>query len=179
MNDSTRRLIHVALFAAVMAVSAFIRIPVGPVPLTLQSAAALTAGYVLGPAGGAASMALYMAVGLAGVPVFAQGGGPMYVLTPTFGYILGFIACAALTGWLAGLNRRGSVPAAYAIMLAGLTAIYIPGVIWLGITLGWLVPAPLPFVRILQAGLLIPLPGNLITAIPAAVVSIRLREKLS
>lgn len=179
MHSRTRSLTLAALFAAVLAVSAYIRIPVGPVPLTLQTAAALIAGYSLGPAWGAAATLLYTAVGLAGLPVFASGGGPAYVLSPTFGYILGFTLCAVVTGLLARFNRRGGAVTAYFLMLAGIAAIYLPGVLWLIMSMRWLTDSPAGTGALLKIGLLVPLPGDLVTAVPAAVISVRLRKILA
>ena len=179
MITRTHIVTRVALFAAVMTVVAQIRIPLGPVPFTLQTFGALTAGYCLGPAAGAAAMLLYTAVGLAGLPVFASGGGPAYVLTPTFGYIIGFILCAAVTGFLARFNRRESLITAYLFMLAGLAAVYIPGILWLVVSLHWIADVPAPVVNLLQIGLLVPLIGDLITTVPAAALSVRLRKVLT
>jgi len=176
MFRSTAAITRTALFAAVMAVSAYIRIPLGVVPLTLQSTAVLIAGYTLGPVQGAAAAILYTAVGLAGLPVFASGGGPAYVLSPTFGYILGFTVCAWMTGFLARFNRRNSTMTAYLIMVACLSGIYLPGVLWLIAAMHWIAAVPTPVMTLLKIGLLIPLIGDLITTIPAAVIAIRLRK---
>jgi len=162
-----------------MSVSAYIRIPIGPVPLTMQTFAVQLTGYCLGARGGAAATLLYTAVGLAGIPVFASGGGLAYVLSPTFGYILGFTACALVTGILARFNKQGSVFTAYIIMLTGLVGIYIPGILWLIVALRWIAEVPAPVATLLKAGLLIPLIGDLITTIPAAALSVRLRKILS
>ena len=179
MQTRTRSITLAALFAAILAVSAYIRIPIGPVPLTLQTSAALIAGYALGPAAGAAATLIYTAVGLAGLPVFTSGGGPAYILSPTFGYILGFTLCAVITGLIARVNRSGSAITAYILMLAGIAAIYIPGIIWLFMSMHWLSGASPDTGTLLKIGLIIPLPGDLVTAIPAAVISVRLRKILS
>jgi len=178
MYQRTRTLTRVALFAALMSVASYIKLPLGPVPLTMQTFVALVAGYVLGPGQASVSMILYTAVGLAGLPVFSSGGGPAYILSPTFGYIIGFTACAAVTGSLAPLNRNKSVIIAYCIMLAGLAAVYIPGVTWLVLSLNWIADVPAPVANLLKAGLVIPLAGDLVTTIPAAVLSVRLKEIL-
>ena len=178
MTRSTNNLTRIALFAAILALTAFIRIPAGPVPLTLQSTAALLCGYCLGPRRGAAATLLYTAVGLAGLPVFASGGGPAYILSPTFGYIIGFTACAIVAGALAPLNPRGSALFAYLIMLAGLGALYLPGLVWLYGMLRHVAGAPADVASILQAGLFIPLIGDLVKTIPAAVIGVRLRALL-
>ena len=76
MTSSTRNLTLTALFAALISVSAFLRIPAGAVPLTMQSAAVLITGFSLGPGRGFAATILYTALGLAGLPIFSSGGGP-------------------------------------------------------------------------------------------------------
>ncbi len=175
MTQRTNHLTLTALFAAILAVAAFIRIPAGPVPLTLQSTAALLCGYCLGPSRGAAATLLYTAVGLAGIPVFTSGGGPAYLVSPTFGYILGFTTCALATGFLARYNPRHSAPGAYLIMLAGLAALYIPGVLWLYLSLHVIMGAPTSVATIIQTGLTIPFIGDIFKTIPAAIIGVKLR----
>ena len=89
-----------ALFIALVAVGAFIRIPVGTDVYTLQFLFTLLAGVLLGARLGAVAVGVYVLMGLVGIPVFASGGGPSYVLQPTFGYLVGFICQAYLTGAL-------------------------------------------------------------------------------
>lgn len=91
-----------ALFAALMAAAAFVQIPFPLVPLTFQTVVSVLAGLLLGAKKGAISMAVYMVIGLIGLPVFSAGGGIYYVLKPSFGYILGFIPAAAVAGLIAG-----------------------------------------------------------------------------
>lgn len=178
MPSPTRTLTRTALMAALMAISAFIRIPLGPIPLTLQSPLVLIAGYCLGPRQGALAMVLYIAVGLLGLPVFSSGGGPAYVLSPTFGYLLGFVAAAIMAGFAAHINRRDSVTAAYLLMLASLSGIYLPGLLWLMVAMRWIAEVPPDVMTLLRTGLFIPLIGDLVTTIPAAVIGIRLRQQI-
>ena len=178
MSRKTNNITRTALFASIIAVSAFIRIPIGPVPLTLQSTAVLVAGYCIGPVQGAAAAVIYTIVGLAGVPVFASGGGPAYVFNPTFGYILGFTVCAWLAGFLARFNKHGSVVIAYLIMAVSLSGIYLPGVIWLIISMNWIADVPTPVVSLLKIGFIIPLIGDLLTTVPAAYVVVKLKRIL-
>ena len=91
-----------ALFVALMAASAYIQIPFPMVPLTFQTVVSVLSGLMLGARKGAISMTVYMLIGLTGIPVFTAGGGIYYVLKPSFGYILGFIAAAAVAGIVAG-----------------------------------------------------------------------------
>jgi biotin transport system substrate-specific component len=127
-----RRAFGVALGAAVGAASAQVVVPVpfSPVPMTLQPLAVLAVGGVLGAAGGASSLALYLALGLLGFPVFAGGGaGLMHVLGPTGGYLLAFPAAAAVAGAVAvpGADGRTSLLRALAGCTLGLALIHLGG----------------------------------------------------
>lgn len=95
-----------ALFVALMTAAAYIRIPFPFVPLTFQTAVAILSGLLLGVKKGAVSMSAYAAAGIIGLPVFASGGGFSYVLMPSFGYILGFIAAATAAGAIVGGKNR-------------------------------------------------------------------------
>ena len=76
---STKSLILCSLFAALIAVGAFIKIPIPVVPFTLQVLFTTLAGLLLGPKLGAISVGIYLLIGLIGIPVFTQGGGPSYI----------------------------------------------------------------------------------------------------
>jgi hypothetical protein len=109
-----RRALLLALFALLTALGAYVAVPlpVGPVPLSLQTLFVLLCGLLLGPRLGAAAQAAYLTAGFVGLPVFAQGfGGPGVLLGPTGGYLIAFPAAAALarlgggTGAAAGRQR--------------------------------------------------------------------------
>jgi biotin transport system substrate-specific component len=119
--------------ALIVAASAQVVIPLPftPVPITSSTFGVLLAAAVLGAARGPISMAFYLGLGAAGIPVFQQAhGGMAYVFGVTGGYVFGFIAAAALVGWLArrGLNRTpiGTIKA----FVAGSLMIYAFGVPW-------------------------------------------------
>lgn len=121
------RLAECALFVVLMVVAAFIKIPFPLVPLSFQTVVAVSAGLLLGPWWGAASVAVYVFLGLLGLPVFASGGGFAYVLNLTFGYIVGFIFAA----FVAGIVRGRSTPKLWRLILAavcGFLANYLIGV---------------------------------------------------
>ena len=101
MSISTRQLTATAMISALTAVSSFLTIPIGPVPATMQSCVVLAAGPLLGARLGAISQLVYLMMGFAGLPVFAGGkAGLGIVLTPSFGFLVGFIATAYVTGRL-------------------------------------------------------------------------------
>ena len=87
MKNKVNDLVMISLFAALTAVGAFIKIPIPHVPLTLQTLMVMFAGLILGSRRGALSQLLYLVIGLLGIPIFAQGGGPGYVLQPSFGFL--------------------------------------------------------------------------------------------
>ena len=85
----TKDLVLCAMFVALIAVGAFIKVPVPVVPFTLQLLFTMLAGLLLGPANGALAVVVYIVLGLVGLPIFTQGGGPGYIFQPSFGYIIG------------------------------------------------------------------------------------------
>ena len=98
VTDAALVLAGVALVALLAKVSFFI----GPIPITGQTLGVIVVGAALGAKRGAASLTTYMLLGLAGLPIFAGPiAGPAYVLSPSFGFILGFIPAAFVAGWFA------------------------------------------------------------------------------
>lgn len=97
----THRLSLAALMCALTAVCALIQIPLPPVPLSLALFGVHMTGALLGGRWGACSLAAYVLLGGAGLPVFAGfAGGPAALFGPTGGFLFGYIPCAALTGFL-------------------------------------------------------------------------------
>ena len=128
---STKRLVSIAIFVALMIVSAFIKIPLGPVPFTLQSLIALMSGIVLGKKDGPIAMLVYTLIGLIGLPAFTVGGGPGYILYPTFGFILGFILIAFISGLIyEKIKIANSYVKGIVSTLIGAMVLYIPGLIY-------------------------------------------------
>jgi len=131
----------VSVFAALVVVLSLVpAIPVGAlgVPITLQTLGIMLAGLVLGPGRGLAAVAVYVGIGLAGLPVFAGGVGGLAVLAgPTVGYVLGWFPGTVLTGVVAVLalrRRRGRLPLLIlAAVLGGVVVTYLAG--WIGLML--------------------------------------------
>jgi len=125
--------------AAFVALCAQVSIHLGftPVPITLQTFAVLLVGAAYGTLLGTASLLLYMLVGIAGAPVYAEYKSGWEVFSgATGGYIVGFVVAAALTGYLAerGWDRRFS--SSISVMLTGSVVIYGCGLVWLPHSLG-------------------------------------------
>lgn len=167
-SPALRRALAVVAFAALTAAGARVALPLPgtPVPFTFQVAAVLLAGFLLGPRLGAASQGAYLAAGLAGLPVFAAGGGAAYLLGPTGGYLLAYPLAAAAVGWIAG--RGSGLGSDVAGLAAGVAVIYAGGVAWLGVATG---PE-----AALAAGVLPFLVPDLLKALLALLVGRRLRS---
>jgi biotin transport system substrate-specific component len=133
-----RRVVAVGLGALVVALSAQIVVPVpfSPVPMTLQPLAVLVVGGLLGGAAGLGALLLYIALGIAGLPVFAAGGsGVARLLGPTGGYLLAFPLAAWITGMVTTpVVGRGELPRAAGVIrvlvacAVGMVVIHVGGV---------------------------------------------------
>lgn len=169
-NKKVYLMIITALFTALTAVGAFIRIPTPTVAFTLQILFVFLAGILLGPAWGALSQLLYVLLGLIGVPVFTGGGGLGYVFQPSFGFLLGYIGGAALTGWIARRGRPGLLRLALACG-AGLAVIYAIGLPYMAWVLNVHLAKNLPLSYILINGCLVFLPWDGIKLAAAVALS--------
>ncbi len=110
-----------------------IHTPLSPVPFTLQTFAVLVAGAVLGSMRSTVAMALYLAVGVAGVPWFAHGTSGSH--DPSFGYIIGFILAAGVVGRLSERRADRHVLSTAAQFVVGSVLVYAVGATWLAIDL--------------------------------------------
>ena len=124
-----RRLIEIAIGAAVVALAAQVAVPVplSPVPMTLQPLAVLAVGGLLGAAGGVAALVLYLVLGMVGLPVFAGGAaGAVHLIGPTGGYLLAFPVAAGIVGAL--LGRSSGVLRVLLACALGMVVIHVGGV---------------------------------------------------
>ncbi|MDA8313724.1 MAG: biotin transporter BioY [Actinomycetota bacterium] len=133
-----------------------------PVPITGQTLGVLLAGAALGSRRGAAAMAFYAVAGVAGIPWFA-GHAHGYV-GASFGYVVGFVLCAGLCGYLAERGADRSIAKSIPAMVAGELVIYLCGVTWLALSLH------LGIARALALGLVPFVVGDALKAALAAVV---------
>jgi biotin transport system substrate-specific component len=175
---SARELSFVALFAALTGIGGFIRIPIPYVPLTMQTLMVMFSGLILGGKLGALSQLVYILVGLMGIPIFAHGGGPGYVLQPTFGYLLGFVCGAYIIGNIT--ERRASLKHSmlFLALVAGTLAIYVPGVAVLYLNLNFIQQKAVSLSTAIKIGCLVVLPGDLIKIGLVLYLGPLLRQKL-
>ncbi|WP_051586319.1 biotin transporter BioY [Selenomonas sp. AE3005] len=167
---NTRELVLCGLFIALITAGTFIRIPVGTDVYTLQFLFTLLAGLVLGARLGAITVSAYVLLGLLGVPVFASGGGPAYILQPTFGYLLAFI----LQAWLGGFYARQVSTVSYGRLLAanllGMVIVYVIGISWFYLFSNYVIDTPIPlWTAIFYCGVLQVIPDFLLCLAAAAI----------
>src|SRR4030042_1361982 len=129
--EKLRWIVLSSLMAGLMAVGAYIHIPVGPIPVVLTNLFVLLAGLLLGSRWGIASAGLYLFVGAIGMPVFYGGkGGLAHLLGPTGGYLFGFALCAWIAGFISERIRHRLGGEILAVIIGSLI-IYGLGVPWL------------------------------------------------
>ena len=172
-----RNLILTALFAALTAIGAFIRIPFAFSSITLQFFFTTMAGVLLGARWGAASQAVYVLLGLVGLPIFTQGGGFSYVLQPTFGFLVGLIPAAWLIGYMS--RKKSGFWWLCLSCLAGLCVLYLIGMPYMAVILNVYLAKGMSLRSLLMAGMLPFLPGDMVKIAVTALLCGRLRPVLS
>ncbi len=171
---SVRDLCHISLFATLTAVSGYISVPLpfSPAPVTAQTLAVMLAGGLL-PAGHAAlSILIFIIMGIAGLPVFSGGAsGPGYFVGKTGGYLIGFLAGAALISLLKGKNP-GFLRLVAAYGIGGILVVYFFGVLWLDFV------TKIGISKSIMAGALPFIPGDVLKVIAAAFITLRLKKHI-
>ncbi|MCR4579080.1 MAG: biotin transporter BioY [Treponema sp.] len=179
-----------ALFAAIICVGSFMRIPLGPVPIVLQNALAILTGALLGGALGGAPTAIFLLAGLIGLPVYSGGtSGPAVWAGPTGGFLPGYLLGAILAGFISGrpsisekkLSWKTTIRVSLGI-LAGMVILYLPGLIHFA---RWAagagkVPAEKSLLAYTMGACLIPyIPGDLLKIVVAIPVALKVRPILA
>ena len=170
--EKMRSVVLCSLMAALMAVGAFIQVPIGPVPIVLTNLFVLLTGLLLGARWGTASAALYLLVGALGLPVFSGGrGGLAHLFGPTGGYLFGFVLSAWITGFISGCFRR-SISGSLLAVIFGSLVIYGLGVPWLKII------THMTWNKAWMVGMVPFLPGDVLKAISAVILFRSLKPML-
>lgn len=177
MKLKTRDMILVALFAALTAVGAFIKIPLFIVPFTLQFMFSAFSGLLLGSRLGALSQIVYVAIGLAGVPIFTKGGGLNYVFQPTFGYLIGFIVASYVIGKISENKKLTFIKALIAV-LTGLILVYAIGSTYLYIIMKFYIGKKVTVSWAIKYGILLFIGGDTVSSLITAFVSCRIVPRL-
>lgn len=173
-QEKTRDMIFCAMFVALIAAGAFIKIPIPVIPFTLQYLFTMMAGLLLGPKKGSLAVLLYIALGLMGLPVFAQGGGIGYLLQPSFGYLIGFAAGACVTGILAGNTLHPGSRRLLTANFAGLGIVYLCGMAYYYLISRFYLGTPIGLWPLFLYCFLLAIPGDILLCLAGVFLGKRL-----
>lgn len=173
-ESNTKQFILCALFAALIAIGAFIKIPIPIVPFTLQFLFTNLAGLLLGPRFGSLAVAVYLIVGLLGIPVFTEGGGLGYIFQPTFGYLVGFYFATYFTGKLASKITQPDFSKLLASCFTGLVIVYSFGALYYYGIANYYLGKPIAVWPLVLYCVLLPLPGDIAICFASALLGKRL-----
>ncbi len=170
MKLKTRDIVLGALHIATVAVAAQLKVATEPIPVTLQVFAVFLGSLLLGGRRAAVAQFAYMLVGLFGVPVFATGSGPGYLLRPSFGYVLGFVPAAYIAGSI-GRKKPGFFYASLGTAL-GLLVLYAVGIPYSYFILRFVVQADVRISQLLVGALYVYLPVDVLKIMAAVAVAV-------
>lgn len=173
MNLKTRDLVLISIFSALTAIGAFIRIPLPIVPFTLQYFFCALGAILLGARRGFLAQLIYVGIGLIGVPVFTKGGGPQYILQPTFGYLIGFIVAAYIIGKITGNIKNLKMMNIFVACIVGLGVIYLLGCVHMYIIYNFYLDQIMSVWTAVKLGLITCLPSDLLLTLIISIVGIR------
>lgn len=174
----TKDLVYCGMFTVLIAVGAFIKIPIPVVPFTLQFLFTTMAGLILGSRLGAASVGIYTLLGLVGLPIFSEGGGIWYVMKPSFGYILGFIVGTFVTGFIIEKSKKLTIPRYLLANFSGLAIVYAMGMVYYYIISNFVIDTPIGFWPLFLYCFILAVPGDICICIVTAFLARQLRPVL-
>lgn len=174
-----RWLILAGVFAALIAIGSQVSIMIGPVPHTLQVFFVMLAGVVLGARWGFTSVAVWIILGIFGLPVFAQGKAGIAVLAgPTGGFLIGFLVSTFVVGWLTEHYPMTFTRAA-AYMVLGMIFIYGIGLAGFIASFAFFLHKPMTFSTAIKVAVLPFLPFDIMKALLAAYIGVKVRKGLA
>lgn len=174
---STRDITQIGMFAALTAIGAFISIPVGPVPITLQSFFVLLSGIILGSKKAMFSQITYILLGLVGLPIFAGfTGGFQAILKPSFGFLIGYILTAYCVGKIT--EKDNSHKNILISVFIGTIVLYAVGMPYMYYILNIMLAKNFTLMQIFNMGMFMFIPGDTIKAIIAVFVGKKLIGRL-
>ena len=172
---SPKMLCLCALFTALLALGAYLRIPLSIIPLTTQTLFVLLSGLFLKHPYASITCLTYLFLGLTGLPVFTQGGGIGYVLHPTFGYLIGFVFGV----WVMGrLLTSASSPRLLLAAFGGLGVIYLFGILYYYLLATLYLGETIAIGTLLTTCVFPTLPSDCLWAVLAAYLAKRLKRHL-
>lgn len=175
MNISIKDMTLVSLFAGLTAIGAAISIPLGEVPITMQTLFVILSGLILGPKLGALSQLVYIFLGLIGMPIFSNfTGGLQSIMKPSFGFVIGFVFASYLAG---SIVHSKISPSKLRILMGSILAsliIYFFGLPYMYYILNITMKEMVSFQSVIYMGFLIFLPGDILKLLIASFTANKL-----
>lgn len=172
--SKTHNIVYCGMFAVLITLGAFIKIPIPVVPFTLQFFFTAMAGLVLGSKLGAMSVGIYTLLGLVGLPVFSSGGGPHYIFVPSFGYILGFIFGSYLAGRIVEVAKKKTFATYLLANFANLFVVYALGMIYYFVISNYVIDSPIGIWPLFLYCFFLAVPGDICLCILASILAKKL-----
>ena len=175
----TQHMLLSGIFAALVIISSYIVIPIGPVPITMQPLTVMLAGFLLGPKGGALSIIIWILLGTIGLPVFNQGQAGITMLAgPTGGFIIGFVFCAYIIGYLTQKYYSESVIKNFLYLAVGMLVCYIMGALGFKLSFAYFLHKPMTWDKTMILAIAPFLPFDIIKAAVVSYFGIKIRRAL-
>jgi biotin transport system substrate-specific component len=160
-----KMIVFASLFTALYILGAYVAVPIGPVPITLQNLFVFLAALLLGSRWGTLSVIVYILLGLVGLPVFSKGGASLaHILGPTGGFLIGFAVAVFFAGLISERGKQSAVKNIIALLVA-VILIYAVGVPWLKFRIG------MDWDKAVFAGMLPFLPGDAVKLAAAVLIA--------
>ena len=169
-------MVLIAMFVALIAVGAFIKFPIGIVPVAMQCAVCIFCALVLGARDATIAVVIYLVMGLIGIPIFTAGGGFSYVFQPTFGYLLGYLFAVPVGAIVARGVKNTSRPKFWRLLLGAftvLTILYTFGVMYMYLLLNFYMGKALEMSKAWLTGAAVFLPTDSAWCVVASIVAYR------
>lgn len=177
--SKTKSITKIGLFTALICIGAFISIPLGPVPITLQNFFVFMAGILLTPAEAALAVAVYVILGLAGLPVLAGfTGGIQSVFKPSFGFLIGFIISAAVISIM--LKNTDDKKKIFLSLIVAEIITYAVGLPYMYMILKYYIgAAPESLYAVFAMGMIPFIPGDVIKMIIATIIAPKVKKSIN
>ncbi len=174
-----REIILAGIFVTLMIICAYVIVPIGPVPITMQPLVVLLAGMLLGSKLSSISMIVWMLLGCVGLPVFHQGqGGVVMLVGPTGGFIVAFIVTAWLVGYLTEHDPKAGYLKNFGYMCVGMLVCYAIGLIGFKISFNYFLQKPITWWNAVLLAVAPFLPFDIIKAAVATFVGAKVKKAL-
>lgn len=175
----TREMLLAGIFVALMIICAYIIVPIGPVPITLQPLVVLLAGMLLGSKVSAISMCVWIILGCVGLPVFNQGqSGAVMLVGPTGGFIIAFVVTAWLAGYLTERDLDADYRKNFLYMCLAMVVCYAVGLIGFKLSFQYFLQKPMSWYQAVLLAVAPFLPFDIIKAAVAVFIGTRVRKAL-